>query len=257
MLSNSYCNLAFLLIYRCIANVIETNIVIKSSIKDLGLPVDKIFEALHKNNPNPKTELEYKDGFTLLVAVVLSASATDISVNKATKDLFVNYDSPEKILALGLDGLKNYIKTIGLHNTKANNIIKLCKILLDKYNSNVPNNFEELVELPGVGRKTANVVLNCLFGVDSIPVDTHVFRVSKRLGLAYGNSPEKVERELLAIIPQKWQKHAHHWLVLHGRYICKARSPKCTECYLNKYCEYYKTTKKKELKHDNGNLTLS
>lgn len=212
---------------------------IKPTIQECQLQVDEIFETLHKHNPTPKTELEYKNDFTLLIAVVLSARTTDLSVNKATKDLFLNYDSPQKILELGLAGLKNYIKTIGLYNTKAENIIKLCKILIDKYDSKVPNNLEELVKLPGVGRKTANVVLNCLFGMDSMPVDTHVFRVSRRLGLAYGNSPEKVERELLAIIPQKWQKYAHHWLVLHGRYICKARSPKCTECYLSKYCRYY------------------
>jgi endonuclease-3 len=214
---------------------------IKPTNQECQLHVDEIFETLHKHNPNPKTELEYKNDFTLLIAVVLSARATDISVNKATKDLFPYYDSPQKILELGLAGLKNYIKTIGLYNTKAENIIKLCQILIDKYNSKVPNNLEELVKLPGVGRKTANVVLNCLFGVDAMPVDTHVFRVSRRLGLAYGNSPEKVERELLAIIPKKWQKYAHHWLVLHGRYICKARSPKCHECYLSKYCRYYNT----------------
>ena len=200
--------------------------------------VDRIFEIFYQHDNAPETELKYKNHFTLLVAVLLSAQATDISVNKATKDLFLHYDSPKRILELGIDGLKNYIKTIGLYNTKAKNVINLCQILIDKYKGEVPNNFDQLVALPGVGRKTANVVLNCLFGHDTIPVDTHVFRVARRLGLAKANSPEKVEQELLDTIPQKWHKYAHHWLILHGRYICKARKPNCSGCHLREYCEY-------------------
>ncbi|MFY9590329.1 endonuclease III [Rickettsia endosymbiont of Halotydeus destructor] len=202
--------------------------------------VDKIFQILSDNNENPKTELEYKNEFTLLVAVILSAQATDISVNLATKSLFEIYDTPEKILQLGEERLKQYIKSIGLFNTKAKNIISLCRILIDNYNSRVPNNFEELIKLPGVGRKTANVILNCLFQQPTIAVDTHVFRVARRLGLAKSESPEKVEAELLQIISKKWLNHAHHWLILHGRYICKARKPDCAICPLTEYCEYYK-----------------
>lgn len=210
----------------------------QAQIKD-KLRVDKIFEILSDNNENPKTELEYKNDFTLLVAVILSAQATDISVNLATKSLFEVYDTPEKVLRLGEEGLKNYIKSIGLFNAKAKNIISLCRILIANYHSYVPNNFEELIKLPGVGRKTANVILNCLFQQPTIAVDTNVFRVAKRLGLAKGNSPEKVEAELLQIIGKKWLAHAHHWLVLHGRYICKARKPECAICPLTGYCEYY------------------
>lgn len=201
--------------------------------------VNKIFEILSKNNENPKTELVYKNDFTLLVAVILSAQATDISVNLATKSLFEIYDTPEQILNLGEEGLKKYIKSIGLFNSKAKNIIALCKILISDHQSSVPNSFEELVKLPGVGRKTANVVLNCLFGLPTMAVDTHVFRVAKRIGLAKGNSPEAVEKELLQIIDGKWQGHAHHWLILHGRYICKARKPDCDICPIKEYCEYY------------------
>jgi endonuclease-3 len=204
--------------------------------------VDRIFQILSHHNANPKTELEYKNDFTLLVAVILSAQATDISVNLATKHLFAIYDTPEKILQLGEDGLKNYIKSIGLFNSKAKNIIALCKILINNHQAKIPDNFEELIKLPGVGRKTANVVLNCLFGKSTIAVDTHVFRVSKRLGLAKGNTPAVVERELLRIIDKKWQAFAHHWLILHGRYICKARKPACIICPIKKYCEYYDKT---------------
>ncbi|AAY62042.1 endonuclease III [Rickettsia felis str. Pedreira] len=201
--------------------------------------VNKIFEIFSKNNPSPKTELIYKNDFTLLVAVMLSAQATDISVNLATKSLFETYDTTEKILELGEDGLKKYIKSIGLFNSKAKNIIALCKILISNYQSSVPNDFKELIKLPGVGRKTANVVLNCLFGMPTMAVDTHVFRVAKRIGLARGNSPEIVEKELLQIINEKWLTHAHHWLILHGRYICKARKPDCDICPIKEYCEYY------------------
>ncbi|AFB21438.1 endonuclease III [Rickettsia canadensis] len=201
--------------------------------------VNKIFEILSKNNPNPKTELIYKNNFTLLVAVILSAQATDISVNLATKSLFKIYDTPEKILELGEEGLKKYIKSIGLFNIKGKNIIALCKILINEYDNTVPNSFKELVKLPGVGRKTANVVLNCLFGMPTMAVDTHVFRVAKRIGLAQGSTPEVVEKELLQILNKKWLMHAHHWLILHGRYICKARKPDCDICPVKKYCEYY------------------
>lgn len=202
--------------------------------------VNKIFEILSKNNENPKTELVYKNDFTLLVAVILSAQATDISVNIATKPLFEIYDTPKKILELGNEGLKKYIKSIGLYNSKAKNIMALCQILISDYNSKVPDNFEQLVKLPGVGRKTANVVLNCLFGLPTMAVDTHVFRVAKRVGLAKGSTPKAVEKELLQIIDGKWLNHAHHWLILHGRYICKARKPDCDICPIKEYCEYYK-----------------
>ncbi|WP_341787482.1 endonuclease III [Rickettsia endosymbiont of Cantharis rufa] len=201
--------------------------------------VNKIFEIFRKHNTNPKTELIYKNDFTLLVAVILSAQATDISVNLATKSLFKIYDTPEKILELGEERLKKYIKSIGLFNSKAKNIIALCKILINDYQASVPNNFKDLIKLPGVGRKTANVVLNCLFGMPTMAVDTHVFRVSKRIGFAKGGAPEIVEKELLQIIDEKWLIHAHHWLILHGRYICKARKPDCNICPIKEYCEYY------------------
>lgn len=202
--------------------------------------VDKIFQVFSSLDPAPKTELKYDNIFTLLVSIVLSAQATDISVNKATKELFIHYDTPKKILDLGEENLKNYIRIIGLYNAKAKNIIALCKILITDFNSQVPNSFEELIKLPGVGRKTANVLLNCAYGVPTVAVDTHVFRVSKRLGLALGNTPDKVEAELLEIIPEKWLKNAHHWLILHGRYICKARQPLCSICPVRDYCNYYK-----------------
>ncbi|WP_375358700.1 endonuclease III [Candidatus Tisiphia endosymbiont of Neophilaenus lineatus] len=201
--------------------------------------VDKIFEILSQNNPTPRTELEYVNNFTLLVAVILSAQATDVSVNKATRLLFVKYNTPEKILELGEEGVRTYIRSIGLFITKAKNIVALCRILIDKYDSKVPNNFDDLIKLPGVGRKTANVVLNCLFGKSTIAVDTHVFRVSKRLGLANSNTPKKVELELVKVIDKKCLQHAHHWLILLGRYICKARVPNCPACPVKEYCEYY------------------
>lgn len=201
--------------------------------------VDKIFEILSQNNPTPRTELEYVNNFTLLVAVILSAQATDVSVNKATRLLFVKYNTPEKTLELGEEGVRTYIRSIGLFITKAKNIVALCRILIDKYDSKVPNNFDDLIKLPGVGRKTANVVLNCLFGNSTIAVDTHVFRVSKRLGLANSNNPKKVELELVKVIDKKWLQHAHHWLILLGRYICKARVPNCPACPVKEYCEYY------------------
>lgn len=204
--------------------------------------IENIFEIFSKLNPNPKTELEYSNNFTLLVAVVLSAQSTDVGVNKATKALFLHHDTPEKILALGLDGLKKYIKTIGLFNTKAANIIKLSEDLIKNHNSVVPDNLDSLVKLPGVGRKTANVVLNAAFGLATMPVDTHVHRVANRLGLSSASSPDAIERDLLASIPKKWLYDAHHWLVLHGRYICKARRPLCEICPIKKHCEWNKNS---------------
>ncbi len=204
---------------------------------------DKIFVILSDHIKDPKTELEYTNLFTLLVAVSLSAQATDKSVNKATPHLFKIADSPEKMLMLGEEKLKTYINSIGLYNTKAKNIIKLSREIIEKYNGEVPLEFEKLISLPGVGRKTANVVLNCWLKLPTMPVDTHVFRVAKRLGLAKGTSPEKVEKELLENIPQKWLLNAHHLLILHGRYTCIARKPKCEICPLSHLCEYYKTSK--------------
>lgn len=200
--------------------------------------VNKIFATLHKHNPQPTTELEYKNHFELLIAVILSAQATDVSVNKATKELFKLANTPEKMLALGLTGLKKYIKTIGLYNTKAANVIKTCDMLIKKYHSKVPSTREELESLPGVGRKTANVVLNTAFGQPTIAVDTHMIRVANRLGLVNTKNPLAIEKELEAIIPKKYLHDAHHWLILHGRYICKARKPLCGECVLQDYCEY-------------------
>ena len=202
--------------------------------------INQIFQIFSNSNPIPKTELEFTNNFTLSIAVVLSAQATDISVNKATKNFFPSYDTPEKIFYLGEDGLKKYIKTIGLYNSKAKNVIALCKILIDKYNSNIPSEFDELIRLPGIGRKTANVILNCAFGKPTMAVDTHVYRVSNRIGFSDGNAPETVERDLLREIPNKWLKHGHNWLILHGRYTCKARKPQCSECQINEYCKYYR-----------------
>lgn len=208
--------------------------------------VDKIFHILSQKNQNPTTELVYKNDFTLLVAVILSAQATDISVNIATKPLFERFDTPEKMVCLGAAGLKKYIRSIGLFNHKAKNIIALCHLLINHHDSRVPNHFEALLQLPGVGRKTANVVLNCLFNAPTIAVDTHVFRVAKRIGLTKGTTPKKVESELLKIIDQKWRRHAHHWLILHGRYICKARKPNCTLCPIKVYCAYYQANGTRE-----------
>lgn len=202
--------------------------------------INRIFQIFSNQNPNPETELEYSNNFTLAIAVILSAQSTDVSVNKATKHLFVDYDTPQKILALGENGLKDYIRTIGLYNAKAKNIIALCKVLIDKYDSEIPETFDQLVKLPGIGRKTANVILNCAFGKLTMAVDTHVYRVSHRIGLSTGKTPEKVEKDLLRNIPSEWMQHAHHWLILHGRYTCKARKPLCEECAITKYCKYYK-----------------
>lgn len=203
--------------------------------------VNKIFEILSKNNPNPKSELDYTNNFTFVVAVVLSAQSTDVGVNKATKSLFPNYDTPEKLLSLGIENFKKYIKTIGLYNSKAQNIINLCKNLIEKHNSKIPDNFEDLIKLPGIGRKSANVILNSIFNKPTIGVDTHIFRVANRIGLSRAKTPEKVEEDLLKLIPAKWLNNASHWLVLHGRYICKAKTPMCSTCPINKYCEFYKS----------------
>lgn len=200
--------------------------------------INKVFEILKKNNQNPTTELLYKSDFELLIAVILSAQATDISVNKATKELYKKYNTAAKILKLGEEGLKEYIKSIGLYNSKAKNIIAACKVLNEKYKKRFPNTREELEELPGVGRKTANVVLNTLYGEDTIAVDTHVYRVSKRIGLADAATHVAVEKQLMQVVPKKYLKNAHHWLILHGRYTCMARKPKCDSCVIEKFCEY-------------------
>lgn len=200
--------------------------------------IDEIFTIWHKNNPSPKTELEFVNNYTLLVAVVLSAQSTDVGVNKATKSLFKKVTTPEEMVALGEAKLKKYINTIGLYNGKAKNVIALSRDLIEKHDSQVPNDFKKLHALPGVGQKTANVVLNCAFGVPTIAVDTHVFRVSNRIGFVNEKTPEKCEAALLKTIPKKWQTHAHHWLILHGRYVCKARKPECGECEVFEFCEF-------------------
>lgn len=202
----------------------------------------QIFERLQAHNPQPTTELNYSSTFELLIAVVLSAQATDISVNKATARLFPVANTPQTILGLGEERLKDYIKTIGLYNAKARNIIQLCQQLIDKHQGEVPRSRTELQQLPGVGRKTANVILNTAFGEATIAVDTHIQRVAKRLGLAQGNTPEAVEKELLQNVPAEYQRDAHHWLILHGRYVCTAKKPQCSQCILNDLCPYpYKT----------------
>ena len=198
----------------------------------------EIFERLRAANPEPTTELEYATPFELLVAVVLSAQATDVGVNKATARLFPVANTPQAILDLGEAGLKRYIKTIGLFNSKAANIIKACRMLVDKHGSEVPRTREALEALPGVGRKTANVILNTAFGEPTIAVDTHIFRVANRIGLAQGKTPLEVEKKLLKTTPAEFRKDAHHWLILHGRYVCKARKPQCPDCIINDLCEY-------------------
>lgn len=199
--------------------------------------IDTIFNRFKKNNPNPKIELDYINNFTLLVAVILSAQSTDIGVNRATKELFKIANTPKDFVILGEQRLKEYIRTIGLYNSKAKNIIAMSKILLEEYNSIVPNTRAELMKLPGVGRKSANVILYSAFQQPCMPVDTHIFRVSKRIGLSKANTPEKVEQDLLSIIPTKWlSEGAHNWLVLHGRYVCKAIKPKCHECIIFDEC---------------------
>jgi endonuclease-3 len=202
--------------------------------------INKFFACLQAQNPNPQTELNYCSNFELLVAVMLSAQATDKSVNKATTPLFKVAKSASEFLSLGEDGLRAYIKTIGLYNNKARNIIKTCAILVEKYDGKVPNQRVQLEALPGVGRKTANVILNTAFGEPTIAVDTHIFRLSNRSGLARGKNVVEVEKNLLANIAKKYQKNAHHWLILHGRYTCTARKPKCDQCVVADLCEYEK-----------------
>ena len=196
------------------------------------------YRKLKNENPNPKGELNYINSYTLLVAVVLSAQATDVSVNKATKNLFKIAKTPEQMLDLGEANLKNHIKTIGLYNSKAKNIINLSLMLKTKHRSIVPQDLETLQLLPGVGRKTANVVLNMAFGHPTIAVDTHVFRIANRTGLAEGKTPLEVEKILNRITPNKFKHHAHHWLILHGRYVCKSRKPDCPNCVVREYCNF-------------------
>ncbi|MGZ5094688.1 MAG: endonuclease III [Burkholderiales bacterium] len=203
----------------------------------------EIFRRLRDSNPEPKTELEYRTPFELLVSVILSAQATDKSVNIATSELFKHAKTPAEILALGLDGLEPYIKSIGLYRMKAKNIIETCRLLIKDYGGQVPRTREELEKLPGVGRKTANVVLNVAFGEPTIAVDTHIFRVANRTGIAPGKDPLEVEQRLLKFVPEEFRKHAHHWLILHGRYVCVARTPKCPGCIIRDLCEYKAKTK--------------
>ena len=207
----------------------------------------QIFSVLREQNPSPTTELIYNSPFELLIAVILSAQATDIGVNKATTKLYAVANTPEAIAALGLAKLKSYIKTIGLYNNKAKNIIETCKILNEKYAGVVPQDREALESLPGVGRKTANVILNTAFGEPTIAVDTHIFRVSNRTGIAPGKNVVEVEKKLLKFVPEEFKRDAHHWLILHGRYTCIARSPKCDNCLIFDYCEW--KDKKKHVKH--------
>ncbi|TNF33708.1 MAG: endonuclease III [Gammaproteobacteria bacterium] len=197
-----------------------------------------IFRQLQANNPAPTTELHYSSPFELLIAVILSAQATDTSVNKATGKLFAEANTPETLLALGLRKLKNHIKTIGLFNTKAENILKTCRILIEQHGSEVPCDRKALEALPGVGRKTANVILNTAFGEPTIAVDTHIFRISNRIGIAPGKTVREVEDRLMRVVPEEFLKDAHHWLILHGRYTCTARKPKCDECCIREWCEY-------------------
>jgi endonuclease-3 len=198
----------------------------------------RIYKRLAEHMPDPDTELHYQSPFELLIAVILSAQATDIGVNKATDKLYPVANTPESILALGEAGLKRHIKTIGLYNTKAKNILKTCRMLIEQHDSQVPDNRAELEALPGVGRKTANVILNTAFGQPTIAVDTHIFRVGNRTRLAPGKTPLEVEKKLLKFTPDEYKQGAHHWLILHGRYVCKARKPLCADCVINDLCEY-------------------
>jgi endonuclease-3 len=198
----------------------------------------RLIKLLNKSIKNPKTSLEYRNKFTLLTSVVLSAQCTDVNVNNVTKNIYKKYYKPKHFVNLGINKIRNLIKSIGLFNNKAKNIYLLSKILLEKYQSKVPNKFEDLISLPGVGRKTANVVLNAAFNKATIAVDTHVFRVAKRTGLSDGKNPEKVEDQLLKILPKQHIRKAHHLILLHGRYVCKARSPLCKICVINKICLY-------------------
>lgn len=200
--------------------------------------IKECFVRMSARLPEPKTELEYKNPYTLLVAVVLSAQATDVGVNRATKGLYGVADTPQAMVALGADGIAHHIRTIGLFNTKAKNVHKLSQILIDEHGGEVPADRVALEALPGVGRKTANVVLNEAFGELTIAVDTHIFRVGNRTGMAPGKTPEVVEAELVRRVPDAWKKGAHHWLILHGRYVCKARKPHCASCAIHEFCLY-------------------
>jgi endonuclease-3 len=214
----------------------------KPSPKMTAGDIEKVFATLSKVIPEPKTELNFENPYTLLVAVALSAQATDVSVNKATKDLFKKVKTPEAMLTLGIDRLKEHIKTIGLYNTKATNVIKMAELLIREHSGEIPNDRESLEALPGVGRKTANVVLNEAFGVPTIAVDTHIFRVGNRTGMAVGPTPLAVEKQLEQRVPEIYRKGAHHWLILHGRYTCVARKPKCGACPIIDQCRYLHKT---------------
>ena len=203
----------------------------------------EFFRRLQSVNPKPETELDYDSAFELLIAVILSAQATDVGVNRATRKLYPLANTPQAILGLGEDGLKKYIRTIGLYNSKAENIIKTCRILLEEHGGEVPRDRKSLEALHGVGRKTANVVLNTAFGEATIAVDTHIFRVSNRTGLARGKSPLQVEQKLMKAVPGEYLQDAHHWLILHGRYTCKARKPNCPECIVNDLCAFRDKTR--------------
>jgi endonuclease-3 len=200
--------------------------------------IETFFATLKAANPHPQTELEFASVFELLTAVLLSAQATDVGVNKATRRLFAVANTPQKILDLGLDGLESFIKTIGLYHSKARHLLQTCQILVDQYGGQVPHTREALQTLPGVGRKTANVVLNVAFGEPTLAVDTHLFRLGNRTGLAPGKNPLEVEHKLLARIPKPYLEDAHHWLILHGRYVCKARTPLCWQCSVAQVCDF-------------------
>ena len=202
----------------------------------------EIFRRLHEDNPEPKTELAYNSPFELLIAVILSAQATDVSVNKATAKLYPVANTPEAIYALGVAGLSEYIKTIGLYNSKAKNVIETCRLLVEQHASQVPQTREELEALPGVGRKTANVVLNTAFRQPTMAVDTHIFRVSNRTGIAPGKNVLEVERQLLKFVPKQFLLDSHHWLILHGRYVCQARKPRCGSCRIEDLCDFKQKT---------------
>jgi len=202
-----------------------------------------IFERLRAANPSPKTELAYRTPFELLVAVVLSAQATDKSVNLATGKLFRQADTPRAMLALGMDGLVEHIRTIGLYRSKAKHLIETCRLLIERHGGEVPKSREALEALPGVGRKTANVILNTAFGHATIAVDTHIFRVANRTGIASGSEVREVEDRLMKFVPEEFRRNAHHWLILHGRYVCKARRPECPGCLIRDLCEYRQKTR--------------
>lgn len=207
---------------------------------------EELFRRFQAANPEPKTELQYRSPFQLLIAVILSAQATDKSVNLATRGLFAAAPDARRMLALGLEGLESHIRTIGLYHAKARHILQTCQILLEQHRGQVPDSREALQALPGVGRKTANVVLNCAFGQPTIAVDTHIFRVSNRTGLAPGANVDQVEAKLLKAVPTAYRLHAHHWLILHGRYVCTARSPRCSDCLISDLCEFRGKTPGKE-----------